>query len=87
MITPKVFGTAGDNGWYRSNVTVNWTVTDDAGLPIVDTQGCDPTTVINDTPSSGTSLTCSATSQLDPSTTIQRSRSVVVSIDRSRPEQ
>ena len=31
VITPKLFGTPGDNGWYRSNVTVNWTVTDDAG--------------------------------------------------------
>jgi hypothetical protein len=85
VITPRLFGTAGDNGWYRSNVTVNWTVTDDAGLPIVSTQGCDPVTLTNDTPPSGTSLTCSATSQLDPSTTIQRSRSVVVSIDRLAP--
>ena len=42
VITPKLFGTPGDNGWYRSNVTVNWTVTDDAGLPIINTQGCDP---------------------------------------------
>ena len=85
VITPKLFGTAGDNGWYRSNVTVNWTVTDDAGLPIVSTQGCDPSTVTNDTPPTGTSLTCTATSQVDPSTTIQRSRSVVVSVDRVPP--
>jgi hypothetical protein len=85
VITPKLFGTTGDNGWYRSNVTVNWTVTDDAGLPIVSTQGCDPSTVTNDTPPTGTSLTCTATSQVDPSTTIQRSRSVVVSVDRVPP--
>ena len=31
VITPKLFGTAGNNGWYRSNVTVNWTVVDDQG--------------------------------------------------------
>jgi hypothetical protein len=85
VITPKLFGTAGNNGWFRSNVTVNWTVTDDAGLAIVGTQGCDPTTLTQDTPPSGTSFTCTATSQLDPSTTIQRSRTVVVSIDRVPP--
>ena len=54
VITPKLFGTAGNNGWYRSNVTVNWTVVDDQGLPIVSTQGCDPSTLTNDTPPSGT---------------------------------
>jgi hypothetical protein len=85
VITPKVFGTAGDNGWYRSNVTVNWTVVDDQGLPIVSTQGCDPTTLTNDTPPSGTKLTCSATSQIDPMTTVTRSGFVVVSIDRVAP--
>jgi hypothetical protein len=85
VITPKVFGTSGDNGWYRSNVTVNWTVVDDQGFPIVNTSGCDPSTLTNDTPSSGTKLTCSATSQIDSMTTVTRSGSVVVAIDRVAP--
>jgi hypothetical protein len=85
VITPKLFGTAGDNGWYRSNVTVNWTVVDDQGLPIISTEGCDPSTVTNDTPPTGTKLTCSATSQIDPMTTVKRSGSVIVLIDRLAP--
>ena len=85
VITPKLFGTPGDSGWYRSNVTVNWTVTDNAGLPIIGTQGCDPSTLTSDTPPSGTKLTCTATSQLDPQTTVTRSGSIVVSIDRVAP--
>jgi hypothetical protein len=85
VITPKLFGTPGDSGWYRSNVTVNWTVTDNAGLPIISMQGCDPSILTSDTPPSGTKLTCTATSQLDPQTTITRSGSVVVSIDRVVP--
>jgi hypothetical protein len=85
VITPKTFGTGGDNGWFRSNVTVNWTVTDDAGFPIVNTQGCGPTTLTADTPPNGTTLTCTATSQIDPSTTVTRTGSVVVSIDRVAP--
>ncbi len=27
VITPTVIGTSGDNGWYVSNVIVNWTIT------------------------------------------------------------
>ena len=48
-----------DNGWYRSNVEVSWTINDN-GSPITGRSGCDPTTVSADT--TGTTLTCSATS-------------------------
>jgi hypothetical protein len=54
-ITPVIRGTAGDNGWYRSNVTLNWTF---SSLPD-STIGCDAVTIAVDTP--GTSLECSAT--------------------------
>ncbi|MEA2358021.1 MAG: hypothetical protein QOI62_1281 [Solirubrobacteraceae bacterium] len=85
VITPALFGTLGDNGWYRSNVLVNWDVKDDQGQGIAGEQNCGPTTLTADTPPSGTTLTCTATSQVDANTTITRSRSVTVSIDRIAP--
>jgi hypothetical protein len=84
VITSKLFGTAGDNGWYRSNVTVNWTVVDPTS-PIISEQGCDPTTITADTPPSGTVLTCTATSQVDSSHTVSTTERAVVSIDRVPP--
>jgi hypothetical protein len=58
QITLAVFGTVGDNGWYVSNVLVNWTVSDpESG--ILSQTGCGPTTLSADT--AGTKLTCSAT--------------------------
>jgi hypothetical protein len=60
VIAPLVGGTAGDNGWYRSNVTVNWNVTD-AESDISASQGCGQTTVTRDT--TGTTFTCTATSE------------------------
>jgi hypothetical protein len=84
VITSKMFGTAGDNGWYRSNVTVNWTVVDPTS-PIINEQGCDPTTITADTPPSGTVLTCTATSQVDASHTVSTTEHAVVSIDRVPP--
>jgi hypothetical protein len=85
VITPKLFGTPGDNGWYRSDVTLNWSVSDDGGHPIIATSGCDPATFTADTPPQGITVTCTATSRIDPATTVTRSRSVVVLIDRIAP--
>ena len=59
VITPNITGTLGDNGWYVSDVSVTWTVTD-AESAITSTTGCGPTTI--DTDTGGTLLTCSATS-------------------------
>lgn len=59
VITPNVSGTLGANGWYTSDVTVTWTVVDDEST-ITAESGCDATTISTDT--SGTELTCSATS-------------------------
>ena len=59
IITPTVTGTLGDNGWYRSNVSLTWSVSDSQST-ITSTHGCGPTTITSNT--SGTAFTCSATS-------------------------
>lgn len=59
VITPNVSGTLGTNGWYVSDVSVSWTVTDPESA-ITFTSGCGPTTISADT--LGTTLTCTATS-------------------------
>ena len=57
LITPVITGTLGDAGWYRSNVTLNWTVVDPESI-ILSTTGCDARTLTADTP--GTQIICSA---------------------------
>ena len=48
-VTPTIVGTAGAAGWYRSNVTVNWSIVDPESI-ILDTE-CDlATTLTTDTP-------------------------------------
>ena len=59
VVTPTVTGTLGNKGWYRSNVSVSWTVTDNES-PITSRVGCDPSTLSAD--SGGTAYTCTATS-------------------------
>lgn len=59
VVTPVIVGTLGANGWYTSNVTVNWSVTDPESV-ILSTTGCDATTLTTETV--GKTLTCSATS-------------------------
>ena len=59
VIKPSVFGTVGDGGWYRSNVTINWAVSDNEGKAITDEQNCGPVTFTADTP--GQTVTCTAT--------------------------
>jgi hypothetical protein len=54
-----IFGASGLDGWYTSNVTVNWTVTDPEST-ILFSSGCNATTLAGDTP--GTKLTCTASS-------------------------
>ena len=59
VVTPHFFGTQGLNGWWVSNVTLNWTV-EDPESQILETRGCDAVTLTNDT--AGTSFTCYARS-------------------------
>jgi probable HAF family extracellular repeat protein len=58
VITRVVTGTLGQNGWYTSNVTVTWTVTD--AQTAITSPACAPSTISADT--IGTTRTCAATS-------------------------
>lgn len=72
-----VSGTLGNNGWYVTDVFVDWTVADpDSSLTI--NEGCVDTTIATDT--SGATLTCSATSAGGTS-----SESVTIKRDASAP--
>ena len=60
VVTPVITqGTLGANGWYVSNVTVQWSVSDPESI-ILSTTGCNTTTLNVDT--SSVQYTCSATS-------------------------
>ena len=59
VVTANVSGTPGNHGWYLSNVTVSWSVSD-AESAIGSSSGCASTLVTEDT--TGLTLTCSATS-------------------------
>jgi hypothetical protein len=59
VITPVITGTLGNGGWYVTNVTVNWSISDPESV-ILWSRGCDATTLTADT--SGTTLTCEAAS-------------------------
>jgi hypothetical protein len=77
VITPHIFGTLGTNGWYVTNVTVNWTVVDPES-PILESHGCDAVTLNADT--AGTSLTCYARSDGGETTV-----TITIRIDKTGP--
>lgn len=77
VITPEITGTLGNNGWYISDVTVRWTVTDPESA-ILSRTGCDATTLTADT--TGTTLTCTATSAGGTS-----SKQVTIKLDKTAP--
>ena len=78
VITPKISGTPASNGWYRSNVIVRWSVSDDKS-GIKSSSGCDQANINIET--SGLTLTCSATNGAGLSNSV----SVTIKIDRTRP--
>jgi hypothetical protein len=78
-VTPIVSGTLGNNGWYTSNVSVTWSVTD-AESAVSTTSGCGPASITADTSASGATFTCSATSSGGTS-----SRSVTIRRDATPP--
>jgi hypothetical protein len=55
VVTPVLFGTLGLNGWYTSNLTINWQFDG----PVETSTGCGADTIYADTP--GKTYTCSAT--------------------------
>ena len=75
-VQPAYAGTVGTNGWYRSPVTLSWTV---AGLPAPTTVGCGATTVTADT--KGRVFTCTATNSVGIAT-----QSVTVKVDKVAPQ-
>jgi hypothetical protein len=79
-ITLHVSGQEGDNGWYRSDVSVSWTVSDPTGIST--SSGCEPQTLTGDT--AGTTLTCSASNKAKPA--LSNSVSVTIKIDRTPPK-
>jgi hypothetical protein len=77
VIIPSVSGTLGNNGWYVSDVTVTWTVTDPES-EVTSTSGCGETIIGSDT--DGVTLTCTATSAGGTS-----SESVTIKRDATAP--
>jgi hypothetical protein len=78
-IAAHLTGTQGSNGWYRSDVSVSWDVSDPHS-GVTSTSGCGPATVSGDT--AGTTVTCAATN--DAGLTGQAA--VQVRIDRTPPD-
>jgi hypothetical protein len=78
VITPQVTGTLGNNGWYRSDVTVNWSISDpESG--VTSSTGCAPANLTADTP--GVTLTCSATNGVGLSASVP----ITIKIDKTPP--
>lgn len=85
VITYALIGTLGDNGWYNTNVLVDWTVVDPEST--FTTIGCVDTTLDYDT--SGVTLSCQATSAggtSNASVTVKRDATApAVTIAPNRP--
>lgn len=81
VLTPTVTGTTGANGWYTSNATVSWAVSDAQSAATV-TSGCAPVSAPDTFTAEGTGFTSSCTAQ---SAGGVASDSVTVKIDKSGP--
>ena len=80
VITPTVTPAASSNGWNNVPVTVIWSVSDpESG--IASSNGCATTTLNNETPPEGTTLTCTVTNNAG----LSNSASVTVKIDLTSP--
>jgi hypothetical protein len=77
VIAPTITGTRGNNGWYTSDVSVSWSVTD-AESAITSSTGCGASSVTSD--NAGATFTCSATSSGGTAT-----QSVTVKRDATAP--
>jgi large repetitive protein len=84
IVSYTIDGIAGTNDWFRgsthgNNITLHWSVSDPES-PIISTSGCEPAIQING-PNTGTTRTCSATS--DGGTTTVTTR--LLKIDATPP--
>jgi hypothetical protein len=77
VITKTITGTAGTGGWYKSDVTVEWTVTDPDSAVTIDS-GCGTQTFTSE--SAGSTSSCQAHSAGGSS-----SDSVTIKIDKTKP--
>jgi len=78
VIIPQITGTLGDNRWYRSNVSVNWSVSDpESGIASL--SGCTTTMLTTDT--AGVTFTCLATDGAGLSSSVP----VTIKIDKTPP--
>jgi len=77
VIVANVGGTIGNNGWYTSDASVSWSVTDKESA-IGSSTGCGPQSVTSDT--TGVTFTCQATSDGG-----SNSQSVTVTRDATKP--
>ncbi|MBO9607525.1 MAG: hypothetical protein J7639_16305 [Paenibacillaceae bacterium] len=80
IIRSTVSGTAGSNGWYKSDVTVGWQVTDGATPPA----SCPPVAVTADTPPEGTAVVCQA-GAASASVVVKRDATAPVTTDNAPP--
>ena len=76
-IRANVSGVAGANGWYRSDVSVKWVLSDPTGITSSD--GCGPRMFRDDT--AGLRVRCTATNGANVSRTV----SVTIKIDKTPP--
>lgn len=76
LVSLAVYGTVGQNGWYVSNVTLNWSFSG----PLYSSTGCSNVTLTADT--AGTAFSCTAVS-LDQSTTMTISKTI--KLDKTPP--
>ncbi len=80
VIVPTITGTLGANGFYRSNVTITWSVFDlDSGLTAA--SGCSNASSVTLTDTPGTPLTCSATNGSGLVTSVP----ITIKIDKTSP--
>ena len=78
-IRPTISGVRGANGWYRSDVSVRWAVSDPDGIR--DSDGCSPRVLRTDT--AGRTFRCTATTNRSPS--FSRTVTVTIKIDKTAP--
>jgi hypothetical protein len=78
IILPNVNGTAGNNGWYTTNVSIGWNVSDaESGITV--SNGCVPSVLSNET--GGVTVACNATNGVD----LTSSASIPIRIDKTPP--